>query len=77
MKLSQFTIGQNLDVLFDAISLSQLSVCLMKTPVIQTVIQMPMRTRNQNIIRVSLRILILLFNSQAKMLFTKDQTIYD
>jgi len=31
MKLNQFTIGQNLEVLFDAVSLSLLGVCLMKT----------------------------------------------
>jgi hypothetical protein len=46
MKLNQFTIGQNLEILFDAVSLSQLGVCLMKTSVISTVIQLPIRTRN-------------------------------
>ncbi len=46
MKLNQFTIGQNLEILFDAVSLSQLGVCLMKTTVISTVIQLPIRTRN-------------------------------
>jgi hypothetical protein len=46
MKLTQFTVGQNLEVVFDAISQSLLGVCLMKSNVISTVIQLPIRTRN-------------------------------
>jgi hypothetical protein len=41
------------------------------------VIQIPIKTSNQSLIRLCLKILIEVISNQAKMLFSKDKNIYD
>ncbi len=58
-------------------SVQILSLCLKKTSILGTIISMPIKARDQNVIRISLRILISTFIGHAKYLYSNDPNIYD
>ena len=56
--------------MYDSISLPILSVCIKKTSIMSSVISLPIKTSNQSLIRLCLKILIETYSTQAKLLFS-------
>jgi hypothetical protein len=56
--------------MYDSISLPILSVCIKKTSIMASVISLPIKTTNQSLIRLCMKILIEAYSTQAKLLFS-------
>jgi hypothetical protein len=59
-----------LEQMYDSISLPILSVCIKKTSIMASVISLPIKTTNQSLIRLCMKILIEAYSTQAKLLFS-------